>query len=57
LENFGFHQLHDVWRAIGYWDIMRGTTGWGAQQRRGFGSPAPEATVSAPPVDDNSMRV
>jgi cellulose synthase/poly-beta-1,6-N-acetylglucosamine synthase-like glycosyltransferase len=57
LENLGFHQLHDIWRAIGYWDIMRGTTGWGAQQRRGFGSPAPEATVSAPPVDDNSMRV
>jgi hypothetical protein len=36
LENVGYHQLHDIWRAIGYVDIARGTTGWGAQQRRGF---------------------
>jgi hypothetical protein len=39
LENVGYHQLHDVWRALGYIDIARGITGWGAQQRRGF-SPA-----------------
>ena len=51
LENFGFHQLHDFWRAIGYVDIMRGATGWGAQQRRGFGSPS-KADVAAPAVDD-----
>jgi hypothetical protein len=38
LENFGYHQLHDVWRAHGYIDIARGTTDWGAQQRRGFDS-------------------
>jgi cellulose synthase/poly-beta-1,6-N-acetylglucosamine synthase-like glycosyltransferase len=37
-ENLGYHQLHDVWRAIGYIDIARGKTGWGAQQRRGFGT-------------------
>ena len=36
LENFGFRQLHDVWRAIGYVDIVRGKREWGAQQRRGF---------------------
>ena len=29
-------QLHDVWRAIGYVDIARHKTGWGAQRRRGF---------------------
>ncbi len=40
LENVGFRQLHDVWRAIGYVDIMRGKQGWGAQQRRGFAAPA-----------------
>jgi cellulose synthase/poly-beta-1,6-N-acetylglucosamine synthase-like glycosyltransferase len=44
LENVGYHQLHDVWRALGLLDIARGTTGWGAQQRRGF-SPA---TVQEP---------
>jgi cellulose synthase/poly-beta-1,6-N-acetylglucosamine synthase-like glycosyltransferase len=37
-ENLGYHQLHDVWRAIGYVDIARGKTGWGAQPRRGFGT-------------------
>ena len=47
LENVGYHQLHDLWRAIGYVDIARGRTGWGAQQRRGFASP-PDETVSAP---------
>jgi cellulose synthase/poly-beta-1,6-N-acetylglucosamine synthase-like glycosyltransferase len=36
LENVGYRQLHDLWRTIGYVDIARGTTGWGAQQRRGF---------------------
>ena len=36
VESIGFHQLHDLWRAIGYVDIARGTTSWGAQQRRGF---------------------
>ena len=35
-ENVGYHQLHDVWRAIGYVDIARHKTGWGTQQRRGF---------------------
>jgi cellulose synthase/poly-beta-1,6-N-acetylglucosamine synthase-like glycosyltransferase len=40
LENIGFRQLHDVWRAIGYVDIARGKREWGAQQRRGFATPS-----------------
>jgi cellulose synthase/poly-beta-1,6-N-acetylglucosamine synthase-like glycosyltransferase len=36
LENLGYHQLHDIWRTIGYVDIARGKKGWGVQQRRGF---------------------
>jgi len=36
LENIGFRQLHDIWRALGYVDIARGKREWGAQQRRGF---------------------
>jgi cellulose synthase/poly-beta-1,6-N-acetylglucosamine synthase-like glycosyltransferase len=50
-ENFGYHQLHDCWRALGYLDIARGKTGWGAQQRRGFATAPlevePAALVSA----------
>jgi cellulose synthase/poly-beta-1,6-N-acetylglucosamine synthase-like glycosyltransferase len=42
LENVGYQQLHDVWRALGYVDIARGTTAWGAQQRRGFAAPGDE---------------
>jgi cellulose synthase/poly-beta-1,6-N-acetylglucosamine synthase-like glycosyltransferase len=47
LECVGYRQLHDVWRAIGFVDIARGKTGWGAQRRRGFAAPVPEK--SAPP--------
>jgi cellulose synthase/poly-beta-1,6-N-acetylglucosamine synthase-like glycosyltransferase len=36
LENIGFRQLHDIWRALGYVDIARGKREWGAQRRRGF---------------------
>jgi len=36
VEGFGYHQLHDMWRLMGYVDLLRGTSGWGAQQRRGF---------------------
>jgi cellulose synthase/poly-beta-1,6-N-acetylglucosamine synthase-like glycosyltransferase len=36
LENVGYQQLHDVWRGVGYVDIARRKTGWGAQRRRGF---------------------
>lgn len=43
-EAFGYHQLHNVWRLLGVVDLARGTTGWGAQERRGFESPpAPSA--------------
>ncbi len=44
LENFGYHQLHDIWRTIGYLDIARGKKGWGEQKRRGF----------APTADDTA---
>ena len=40
LENIGYRQLHDIWRAMGYVDIARGKKSWGAQQRRGFAAPA-----------------
>jgi hypothetical protein len=36
VANIGYQQLHDIWRAVGYVDILRRKTGWGAQQRRGF---------------------
>ena len=39
LENIGYRQLHDAWRAMGYLDIARGKTSWGVQQRRGFAAP------------------
>jgi hypothetical protein len=40
IECVGYQQLHDVWRAIGYVDIGRGTTGWSTQRRRGFATEA-----------------
>jgi cellulose synthase/poly-beta-1,6-N-acetylglucosamine synthase-like glycosyltransferase len=44
LESLGYQQLHQVWRAIGYVDIARGKTTWGAQRRRGFATQPDELT-------------
>jgi cellulose synthase/poly-beta-1,6-N-acetylglucosamine synthase-like glycosyltransferase len=41
VEMFYYRQLNEIWRGLGYLDIARGTTSWGAQQRQGFAS-APE---------------
>ena len=41
LESVGYHQLHNVWRFLGYVDITRGKTDWGVQRRRGLARPAP----------------
>jgi cellulose synthase/poly-beta-1,6-N-acetylglucosamine synthase-like glycosyltransferase len=40
VESLGFRQLTAVWRLQGLIDEMRGKTGWGKMERRGF-KPAP----------------
>lgn len=40
LENFGYRQLNNVWRVIGWWRFLRGVQGWGAMARQGFGKRA-----------------
>ncbi|MDQ3280712.1 MAG: glycosyltransferase [Acidobacteriota bacterium] len=39
VENLGFRQLLTLWRTRGLIDGLRGKKGWGAMERRGFGSP------------------
>jgi cellulose synthase/poly-beta-1,6-N-acetylglucosamine synthase-like glycosyltransferase len=46
VEMFGYRQLMEVWRGLGYVDIARGKTGWGAQHRRGFTSAPGSRTTS-----------
>lgn len=41
LENFGYRQLHAVWRLAGIWDKLRGKTAWGMMKRHGFGDALP----------------
>jgi cellulose synthase/poly-beta-1,6-N-acetylglucosamine synthase-like glycosyltransferase len=36
VDNFGYRQLNDLWRAFGLVDLVRRTSGWGVQRRRGF---------------------
>lgn len=36
LENFGYRQLNNWWRILGWWEFMRGKTGWGKITRTGF---------------------
>jgi cellulose synthase/poly-beta-1,6-N-acetylglucosamine synthase-like glycosyltransferase len=38
VENLGFRQLLMIWRTQGLMDGLRGKQGWGAMERRGFGS-------------------
>lgn len=36
-ENFGYRQLNNFWRVVGYWRYLRGTRGgWGEMVRTGF---------------------
>ncbi|MEF8794392.1 glycosyltransferase family 2 protein [Thiohalorhabdus sp.] len=38
LENFGYRQINNVWRMLGWWDFLRRKQGWGEMLRQGFGS-------------------
>ena len=39
IENFGYRQLNNIWRVIGWWEFLRKKKSWGAMTRKGF---APE---------------
>ena len=39
IENFGYRQLNNVWRVIGWWEFLRKKKSWGVMTRKGF---APE---------------
>ncbi|TAH34214.1 MAG: glycosyltransferase family 2 protein [Alphaproteobacteria bacterium] len=38
IENFGYRQLNNIWRVIGWLDFLRGKKGWGQMTRKGFGA-------------------
>ena len=42
IENFGYRQLNNVWRVIGWWEFLRKKKGWGTMTRKGF---APETNT------------
>ena len=44
VENFGYRQMTSWWRMKGLWSALRREKGWGQMERRGFASPAAEAT-------------
>ncbi|MFN7921614.1 MAG: glycosyltransferase [Bryobacteraceae bacterium] len=47
VENLGFRQMVTVWRALAFVDLIRGRTGWGAMERKGFQRLA-DAAAEAP---------
>ncbi|EGF92897.1 glycosyl transferase family 2 family protein [Asticcacaulis biprosthecium C19] len=50
VENFGYRQLTNVWRIIGWWEFLRGKTSWGTMTRKGFGpKPGSEAAMTITP--------
>lgn len=36
VENFGYRQINNIWRIMGFWQFLRKTKGWGKMQRAGF---------------------
>lgn len=42
LENFGYRQINNFWRMLGWWDYLRRRQGWGEMRRKGFGTPGTE---------------
>lgn len=45
LENFGYRQMCNVFRVMGWWQFLRGAGGWGEMHRVGFKSVAPQTEV------------
>jgi hypothetical protein len=41
VENFGYRQLNNVWRVIGWWEFLHKKKSWGVMTRKGF---APETS-------------
>lgn len=36
LENFGYRQINNFWRIVGFWQFLRGRQEWGKMERTGF---------------------
>lgn len=36
IENFGYRQINNWWRVVGWWQFMRKKQGWGEMRRKGF---------------------
>ncbi len=36
IENFGYRQINNWWRVVGWWQFMRKKQGWGEMKRKGF---------------------
>ncbi|MES2664139.1 MAG: glycosyltransferase [Pseudomonadota bacterium] len=36
IENFGYRQLNNFWRLVGWWQFLRKEKGWGVMVRKGF---------------------
>ena len=48
IENVGYRQLNDFWRALALVDLLRRKQGWGAQRRLGIGNRTAAVLPSAP---------
>lgn len=41
IENFGYRQLNNIWRAQGWWEYLRKKKSWGEMTRTGLGRKTP----------------
>ena len=50
VESFGYRQLTTIWRLRGLRNYLRGSTQWGAMERKGFAKPLSSAPASPPSI-------
>jgi cellulose synthase/poly-beta-1,6-N-acetylglucosamine synthase-like glycosyltransferase len=41
IENFGYRQINNWWRVVGWWQFLRKKKGWGEMKRKGFTAAKP----------------
>jgi cellulose synthase/poly-beta-1,6-N-acetylglucosamine synthase-like glycosyltransferase len=48
IENFGYRQLNNFWRIMGWWEFLRKDSGWGEMTRKGPGKTQSTQKTNAP---------
>lgn len=48
LENFGYRQINNIWRLVGWWQFLKKSKAWGVMPRQGFAKSRKKETSNGP---------